>query len=154
MTPRMISLYWASISLDITIRVLFEWILYFWQKPAVLRDKLVYQISKSYSEGDWYMFGSARSGLTLFLKTLVNEGDEVIISSYTCLAVPSGVIAAGAVPVYIDIEPDALSINEAQLWSAVNKKTKAIISSKAKSFEVDDKIDFLIIERIMKYLKR
>ena len=35
-----------------------------------------------------------------------------------------------------------------------HKKTKAIISSKAKSFEVDDKIDFLIIERIMKYLKR
>jgi len=127
MIPRKISLYWASISLDITIHVLFRWILVFWQNPAVLREKLVYQISKSYCEGDWYMFGSARSGLSLFLKTLVNEGDEVIISSYTCLAVPSAVIAADAVPVYIDIEPNTLSINEAQLWSAVNKKTKAIV---------------------------
>ena len=35
-----------------------------------------------------------------------------------------------------------------------HKKTRAIISSKAKSFEVDDRIDFLIIERIMKYLKK
>jgi len=124
---RQISLYWASISLDITIRALIGWMLSFWRNPAVFREELVKQISKSYSEGDWYTFGSARSGLAFFLKTLVNEGDEVILSSYTCLAVPTGIIAAGAVPVYIDIESNTLSINEAQLWSAVTKKTKAIV---------------------------
>ena len=99
MIPRKISLYWASISLDITIRALFGWILTFWRNPAVFRKELANQISKSYSEGNWYMFGSARSGLAFFLNTLINEGDEVILSSYTCLAVPSGVIAAGAIPI-------------------------------------------------------
>ena len=32
-----------------------------------------------------------------------------------------------------------------------HNKTKAIISSKAKSLEIDDELDFFIIEKIMKH---
>ncbi len=35
-----------------------------------------------------------------------------------------------------------------------HSKTKAIISSKAKSFEIDDKLDFFIIEKIMKHYNK
>ena len=35
-----------------------------------------------------------------------------------------------------------------------HEKTKAIISSKAKSFEIDDKLDFFLIEKIMKFYNK
>lgn len=35
-----------------------------------------------------------------------------------------------------------------------HNKTKAIISSKAKAFEIDDELDFFIIEKIMKYYNK
>ena len=35
-----------------------------------------------------------------------------------------------------------------------HKKTMAIVSSKMKSFEIDDELDFFIVEKIMKYYNR
>ena len=35
-----------------------------------------------------------------------------------------------------------------------HNKTKAIISSKAKSFEIDDELDFFIVEKIMKHYNK
>ena len=34
----------------------------------------------------------------------IGQGDHVAIQAFTCLAVPEGVLATGAEPVYIDIE--------------------------------------------------
>lgn len=124
---RYISLYWASISLGTTVIALMSWLVSFWRKPANRRAELIKQLGESYGQGTWYTFCSARSGLACFLKTFVNQGDEVIVSAYTCLAVPTGLVAAGAVPVYVDIDSDTLAINEARLWEAVTPKTKAII---------------------------
>lgn len=124
---RYISLYWASISLGTTVLALISWLVSFWRKPANRRSELIKQLGENYGEGAWYTFGSARSGLAGFLKTFVNQGDEVIVSAYTCLAVPTGLVAAGAVPVYVDIDSDTLAINEARLWEAVSPKTKAIV---------------------------
>ena len=127
MIPRHISLYWASISLSTTVRALLSWLVSFWRKPAALRLELIKHIGAAYGEGAWYAFGSARSGLACFLKTFVNRGDEVIVSAYTCLAVPTGLVAAGAVPVYVDVNPDTLAIDEARLWASVTLKTKAVV---------------------------
>lgn len=124
---RPISLYWASIALSTTIRALMAWLVSFWRNPAAHRTDLIKQIGLTYGEGAWYVFGSARSGLACFLKTFLNQGDEVIVSAYTCLAVPTGLIAAGAVPVYVDIDPGTLAVDEARLWEAVTPKTKAIV---------------------------
>ena len=124
---RYITLYWASISLRTSLIALSLWLLLFWRKPEDLRSKLKKQIARSYGEGCWYAFGSARSGLACFLKTFLNQSDEVIVSAYTCLAVSTGIIATGAVPVYVDIDSDTLSIDESRIWNAVTSRTKAIV---------------------------
>ena len=41
-----------------------------------------------------------------------------------------------------------------KLKTFYHNKTKAIISSKAKSFEIDDELDFFIVEKIMKHYNR
>jgi len=41
-----------------------------------------------------------------------------------------------------------------KLKTFYHKKTKAIISTKAKSFEIDDELDFFIVEKIMKYYNK
>jgi dTDP-4-amino-4,6-dideoxygalactose transaminase len=124
---RHISLYWGSISFGATVHVLLDWLVSAWRKPDIRRAELIKQIGMSYGEGVWYAFGSARSGLSCFLKTFLSQGDEVIISAYTCLAVPTGLVAAGLIPVYVDIDSNTLAIDEARLWAAVTPKTKAIV---------------------------
>ncbi len=86
-------------------------------------------MKKNYSRREWFFFSTARGGLAFFLKTncITSNGDEVILSGYTCLAVPTAVIAAGGIPIYVDIDPDSLAINEDEIWERVTKKTKAII---------------------------
>src|SRR3989339_1475197 len=50
---------------------------------------------------------SGRSALYLALQALrVTKGDEVIIPGFTCVVVPNAVRWTGAVPIYVDINPD------------------------------------------------
>src|SRR4051812_20793870 len=99
---RHITLYYASISLKNTVLSILWWLSCFWRTPGQRRAILTKQIEQLYHEGSWFVFGSARSGLAAFLTAAgVGPGDEVILSSYTCLAVPTGIVAAGATPVYI-----------------------------------------------------
>jgi perosamine synthetase len=125
---RHITLYYASISLRNTVLSLLWWLISFWRSPAQRRALLTEQIWQTYHEGSWFVFGSARSGLAAFLKAAgVGRGDEVIISSYTCLAVPTAIVAVGAIPVYVDINPLSLNLDEQLLWPAITDRTKAII---------------------------
>jgi perosamine synthetase len=125
---RHITLYYASISLKNTVLSVLWWLVLFWRSPAQHRARLTELIGHKYHEGSWFVFGSARSGLAAFLNASgVGQGDEVIISSYTCLAVPTAIVAVGATPVYIDINPRSLSLDEKLLWSSVTARTKAII---------------------------
>jgi hypothetical protein len=48
----------------------------------------------------------------------LGAGDEVLLSSYTCLAVPTAVIAAGAKPVYSDIDAETLNVDANVLSTA------------------------------------
>lgn len=79
--------------------------------------------SVSYAVG----FNSGRSALLSILKALeIGKDDEVILQSFTCVAVPNSVIAAGAKPVYADIS-NSLTLDPYDLEEKITKKTKAII---------------------------
>ena len=41
-----------------------------------------------------------------------------------------------------------------KLKTFYHKRTKAIVSTKAKSFEIDDELDFFIVEKIMKHYNK
>ncbi len=58
----------------------------------------------------------------------VGPGDEVIVPGNTWLATAMAAVYLGAVPVFVDVEPDTLCLDPAQVLKAINRKTKAIIA--------------------------
>jgi perosamine synthetase len=57
----------------------------------------------------------------------VKPGDEVIIPDLTFVATASTVTYAGAVPVFVDSEPNTWNIDPEKIEAAITDKTKAII---------------------------
>jgi dTDP-4-amino-4,6-dideoxygalactose transaminase len=58
----------------------------------------------------------------------IQQGDEVIMPSYTFVSTANAFVLRGAVPVFIDIRPDTLNIDENLIEAAITPKTKAIVS--------------------------
>ena len=58
----------------------------------------------------------------------IGRGDEVITVSHTAVATVAAVEAAGAVPVLVDVDPIAYSLNPSNLESVISDKTKAVIA--------------------------
>ncbi len=54
-------------------------------------------------------------------------GDEVIVPDYTMIATPNSVKMLGAVPVFVDVEPDTLVMDIALARAAITPRTKAIM---------------------------
>ncbi len=56
----------------------------------------------------------------------LQPGDEVILPSFTFVTSASAFALRGAVPVFVDIRPDTLNIDESLIEQAVTSRTKAI----------------------------
>lgn len=56
----------------------------------------------------------------------LQPGDEVIMPSYTFVSTASAFVRVGAKPVFVDIRPDTLNIDEALIEDAISERTKAI----------------------------
>jgi len=57
----------------------------------------------------------------------IGWGDEVIVPAYTFQATASAPMAAGAIPVIVDIDPDTYCLSVEATAKAITSKTKAII---------------------------
>lgn len=57
----------------------------------------------------------------------IQPGDEVITTPFTFIATTEVVSILGAVPVFVDVEPDTLNINADKIEEKITAKTKAII---------------------------
>src|SRR6266852_6079112 len=57
----------------------------------------------------------------------IQPGDEVIIPSFTFVSVANAFVLRGARPVFIDIRPDTLNLDEKLLESLITPRTKAIL---------------------------
>lgn len=72
--------------------------------------------------------GNGTDALMLTLKALgIGPGDEVITTPFTFFASAETTSVVGATPVFADIKPDTLCIDEDKLESYITEKTKAII---------------------------
>ena len=69
--------------------------------------------------------GTAALEMAAILANL-QSGDEVIMPSYTFCSTANAFVLQGGVPVFVDIRPDTLNINEALIEEAITPKTKAI----------------------------
>ncbi|MFN5437737.1 MAG: dTDP-4-amino-4,6-dideoxygalactose transaminase, partial [Planctomyces sp.] len=56
----------------------------------------------------------------------LDPGDEVIMPSYTFVSTASAFVRMGAKPVFVDIRPDTLNLDEALIEDAISERTKAI----------------------------
>jgi perosamine synthetase len=57
----------------------------------------------------------------------IKYGDEVIIPNYTMIATPNSVKMIGAVPVFVDVEPETLCMDFEKMKDAITDKTKAVL---------------------------
>jgi dTDP-4-amino-4,6-dideoxygalactose transaminase len=57
----------------------------------------------------------------------LQPGDEVIMPSFTFVSTANAFVLRGATPVFVDIRPDTLNLDETLVESAVTPRTRAIV---------------------------
>lgn len=57
----------------------------------------------------------------------LKPGDEIIMPSYTFVSTANAFVLRGAVPVFVDIRPDTMNIDESLIEAAITDKTRAIV---------------------------
>lgn len=57
----------------------------------------------------------------------LKPGDEVIMPSYTFVSTANAFVLRGAVPVFVDIRPDTMNLDETLIEDAITSKTKGIV---------------------------
>ena len=118
-------------------------------KPCIVGAELIYvgqAVAGGHASGDGpftkrveklmqTQFGATRILLTtsctaaLEMAALLCElkpGDEVILPSYTFVSTANAIVLRGAAPVFVDIRPDTLNIDERLVEAAVTPRTRAI----------------------------
>jgi dTDP-4-amino-4,6-dideoxygalactose transaminase len=88
-------------------------------------------------EADWASYchadhcvgvASGTAALELALAGLgIGRGDEVIVPTNTFVATATAVVAVGATPVFIDVDPSTLLMTAAGLEEALSSRTAAVI---------------------------
>ncbi len=58
----------------------------------------------------------------------IEPGDEVIMPSYTFVSSANAFVLRGGVPVFVDIRPDTLNIDERRIEAAITPRTKALVA--------------------------
>lgn len=57
----------------------------------------------------------------------IKPGDEVIMPAYTFVSTADAFVLRGAVPVFVDIRPDTMNIDEKKIEDAITDRTRAIV---------------------------
>jgi dTDP-4-amino-4,6-dideoxygalactose transaminase len=57
----------------------------------------------------------------------VEAGDEVVMPSFTFVSTANAFVLRGATPVFVDVRPDTLNLDETLLERAITERTKAIV---------------------------
>jgi dTDP-4-amino-4,6-dideoxygalactose transaminase len=71
---------------------------------------------------------SCTHALEMFAMLLdIQPGDEVVIPSFTFVSTVNAFVLRGAKPVFADVRPDTLNLDESQLEAKITPRTKAII---------------------------
>ncbi|RJO59853.1 DegT/DnrJ/EryC1/StrS family aminotransferase [candidate division WS5 bacterium] len=71
---------------------------------------------------------SGTDAIFLGLKALgIRQGDEVITVANTAVPTVSSIVAAGATPVFVDIDPDTYLMDTSLLEEAISERTKCIL---------------------------
>lgn len=85
-----------------------------------------------------FAFWKGRVALYAILKALdIQVGDEILLPGYTCVMNVNPIKYLGAIPVYVDIEPNTFNINVDLLEEKISEKTKVIIAQHTYGYPCD-----------------
>lgn len=119
-------------------------------RPSIVGEELTYvraAIENGHSAGDGPLTGrcsellsSWLGGSRVLLTTScthalemcalllgVGEGDEIIVPSFAFVTTAGAFALRGAKPVFVDVRPDTLNLDETQLREKITERTKAIV---------------------------
>jgi perosamine synthetase len=85
-------------------------------------------LAEYHSVPDAVAVSSGTAGLHLALLTLgIGEGDQVIVPSFTFIAVANAVLQVRATPVFAEIDPATLNLDPAAVERAITTRTRALL---------------------------
>jgi dTDP-4-amino-4,6-dideoxygalactose transaminase len=94
---------------------------------------------------------SGRAALYVILQSIgINEGDEVILPSYTCVVVANSVVWSGARPIYLDSNQQDFNADYNLIRTTITPKTKALLVQHT----FGKRVDVDSIRNILKNLNR
>jgi dTDP-4-amino-4,6-dideoxygalactose transaminase len=62
-----------------------------------------------------------------FIALGIGRGDEVLVPAFTAVPTAAAVCAAGATPVFVDVDPDTATLDLGKAQAAVTERTRAIV---------------------------
>lgn len=85
-------------------------------------------LEKKFNSKKIYLTTSGTSALEMAcLLADIKPGDEVILPSYTFSSTANAIAIFGGVPVFVDVRPDTMNIDEKLIENAITDKTKVIM---------------------------
>jgi dTDP-4-amino-4,6-dideoxygalactose transaminase len=92
------------------------------------RDRLEREMARAHGARFGVAVASGTTALTLALRALgLDPGDEVLVPAYGCVAPEMAVLAAGGVPVHVDICPGCYAIDPTAIPPVLTDRTRAVI---------------------------
>lgn len=86
-------------------------------------------LKRRFSKSDLFLTHSATGALEMVATLIdIKQGDEIIMPSFTFVSTANAFVSKGAIPVFVDIDPVSLNIDETLIEQAITQKTKAIIA--------------------------
>jgi dTDP-4-amino-4,6-dideoxygalactose transaminase len=86
-------------------------------------------LKKTYSQSDLFLTHSATGALEMIALALdIQEGDEIILPSFTFVSTANAFALRGAKLVFVDIEMENLGLDPVWVEKAITPKTKAIVA--------------------------
>lgn len=95
------------------------------QGPYTVRCREWFE--KLMSSGKAFLTTSGTSALEMAAMISISPGDEVIFPSYTYASTVNAFVSRGAVPVFVDIEPDTMNLDANLIKAAITSKCRAIV---------------------------
>jgi len=84
-------------------------------------------ISQTIHSKHIYTFASGRMGFYTILKAInIQNEDEIIIPSFTCIVVSNAILYSGAKPIYCDIRDDDFNVDVSKIEQLITPKTKVL----------------------------
>ena len=85
-------------------------------------------LAKKFNSPKIHLTTSGTSALEMACMLVdIGPGDEVILPSFTFSSTANAIVNFGGVPVFVDINPKTMNIDETQIEAAITPKTKAIM---------------------------